>query len=150
MKAELLNLIESYRTSVCEAVRLLREAGVALPSDAKEWSLTGPQSGTLGSHARFTKHGVGCIVHIGDTTTDFDFGPGGETDGFDAWRLFRFSEDHGVAIPFQSHREINEHLLAAEAAGELSRLQGSTLFRLRTTPGPTSASGRRADARGLS
>lgn len=29
---------------------------------------------------------------MGDTSVDFDFGHDGRTDGFDAWRLWRFAK----------------------------------------------------------
>ncbi|QDU78371.1 hypothetical protein Pla110_00720 [Polystyrenella longa] len=36
---------------------------------------------------RFSFHGVGCRMQVGNQIYDFDFGPDGRIDGFDAFRL---------------------------------------------------------------
>jgi hypothetical protein len=130
MTPELQNLIVAYQRAVASAVKLLQDAGVALPASAQEWSTSGPRNGRLGLDARFQKHGFGCKVHVGDAVTDFDFGPNGEIDAFDAWRLFRFAGDHGWVLPYSTHRELDVLLLELEKDGKLRRLQGSALYRL--------------------
>ena len=40
-------------------------------------------------------HGVGCRFRFPGGEVDVDFGPGGEADRFDEWRLLRFAQGRG-------------------------------------------------------
>jgi hypothetical protein len=51
-----------------------------------------PREGILPSGARYRFHGVGCSIEDSTLSIDFDFGPDGRSDGFDAWRLQTFGE----------------------------------------------------------
>lgn len=51
-----------------------------------------PREGFLPSGARYTFHGVGCTIEDPAVNIDFDFGPEGRSDGFDAWRLCGFAQ----------------------------------------------------------
>src|SRR5689334_16822660 len=57
-----------------------------------------PKEGTVGAVA-FTFHGVGCRGTLGTIEVDFDFGPDGRTDGFDAWRLWDFARQSPAKYP---------------------------------------------------
>jgi hypothetical protein len=128
MNQELRDLINAYQAAVSRSVRALRESGVELPRSNLMWALAGPKSGTLESGGQFRKHGYGCTVHIDGIDTDFDFGPGGETDGFDGWRLYRFTGDHGITSPYTNYRELDVALETAAAKGEIVRLGDSSLY----------------------
>lgn len=130
MNPQLQQLIGTYQEAVSSAVSLLRESGVALPVSNREWAISGARSGQLGADAKFHKHGYGCTVRAGNLVTDFDFGPNGEVDGFDAWRLFGFAEDRGLVLPWATHRELEALLLESEKSGDVVRLPGSTLYRV--------------------
>lgn len=59
----------------------------------------------------YSIHGVGCRVVAKSVIIDFDFGPGGRIDGFDAWRLSLFaqnSEFHDLSDLGKLEREIKE------------------------------------------
>jgi hypothetical protein len=50
-----------------------------------------PRGGTLHGGARYHFHGIGCSIEDPTLNIDFDFGPKGRSDGFDAWRLLAFA-----------------------------------------------------------
>ncbi len=91
MEDQLLKLIDDYLFQSQRAVRLLR-------SELKRDDLLGsvkkkefPKNGLIGS-IEYSFHGVGCSVDFEDCFVDFDFGPSGRVDGFDAWRLYQFAK----------------------------------------------------------
>lgn len=138
MKPELRELIDAYQRAVRASVTVLENAGVYVPRKDGLWPLVGPRRGSLGADAWYQMHGVGCTVHVSGVATDFDLGPGGESDGFDGWRLFRFTADHGLPCPYKNYRELDSELEAAASAGEIVRIGDSSLFRLAPSCGPTS------------
>ena len=92
MDSRLSTLIERYQARVRLAVELMTTSGIERPASNRAWSdLDIPQSGVLQGGGRYYKHGYGCAVHLPDGPVDFDFGPHGEIDGFDAWRLIGFA-----------------------------------------------------------
>ena len=138
MKPELRDLIDAYLRAVRESVALLQDAGVFVAGPEGEWPLVGPRTGSLGADSSYQMHGIGCTVHVNGIATDFDLGRRGETDGFDAWRLFRFIADHGFGCSYRSHRVLDADLQIAASAGEIVRLRDSQLYRLAPSCGPTS------------
>ena len=61
--------------------------------------------------ASFRFHGAGCYVTFPDANVDFDFGPGGRHDGFDAWRLHEMAESCPDRYPeLQSVEDIERAL----------------------------------------
>lgn len=67
-------------------------------------------------------HGIGLRLRIGQRRIDFDFGHGGRTDGFDAWRLWLFAKDRPEQFPeFQDQESIKAALAEARKAGEIGR-----------------------------
>ena len=38
-------------------------------------------------------HGIGCLINLSTGSVDFDYGPNGEINGFDTWRLYNFARD---------------------------------------------------------
>jgi hypothetical protein len=60
------------------------------------WSGTIPKSGELCcGRSKYRFHGSGCYFENESCRIDIDFGPGGRYDGFDAYRLHRFSLENG-------------------------------------------------------
>lgn len=85
-------------------------------------------------------HGNGCMIEYPDYCVDFDFGPNGRTDGFDAWRL------HNYACEFPEKHAKYTNLTTAES--ELNQYiqediikkignSSSNLYFLRTQLNPT-------------
>lgn len=115
------DLIQRYQEAVDGIVSALRHA-------FKEWDLLGaqrrgeiPREGTLGE-LEYWFHGVGCRAIANGTEVDFDFGPDGRTDGFDAWRLWTFARQNAARYPKLQRREDVEAALAClEASGEIER-----------------------------
>lgn len=85
-------------------------------------------------------HGIGCCVTFGKVTVDFDFGPGGRFDGFDAWRLSLFAKSVRQYAAFADGDPLNEELQALRSAGNLINFPdqlGSHLFYLPASPPET-------------
>jgi len=124
-------LIEEYRAAQDVGVRtLLRDLGVPQPSSGGDWWLYCSKNGLYNSNQLggipIYAHGYGIELKIGSLTIDFDWGPSGEPDGFDGWRLYKFSLDNLAAIKC-SHSEVNAWLEDALANGELIKV-GSLYF----------------------
>jgi hypothetical protein len=115
LAARLMVLIRRNVSAACDAAdRLRRELAVTDLLTAVE-SGTVSRRGTLadGTHYRF--HGVGCAVDGPRVCVDFDFGPGGRTDGFDAWRLHLFAEQ------FPDERDFHDEALVAATLADMQR-----------------------------
>ena len=93
--------------------------------------LSRPRRGTLDGAIPFNKHGHGCFVEYPEGVVDFDFGPAGQTDGFDGWRLYFFAREHGLDHGYVSHREVDAGLAEAATARDLLRYPESHLYHLR-------------------
>ncbi|NTW16531.1 MAG: hypothetical protein HGA41_03610 [Syntrophaceae bacterium] len=52
-----------------------------------------PRTGGAEEHP-FSFHGIGCSMEIDGYVVNWDFGPGGRIDGFEAWKLWEFTHDH--------------------------------------------------------
>jgi hypothetical protein len=42
---------------------------------------------------KYQLHGIGCRINSSTGSVDFDYGPNGEINGFDTWRLYNFARD---------------------------------------------------------
>jgi hypothetical protein len=38
-------------------------------------------------------HGIGCRINLSTGSVDFNYGPNGEINGFDVWRLYNFARE---------------------------------------------------------
>lgn len=50
-----------------------------------------PQYGKLSDSIEYELHGIGCCIIYPDREVDFGFGPNHQINGFDLWRLTRYS-----------------------------------------------------------
>jgi hypothetical protein len=87
-----------------------------------------PRVGELSDGTTFRFHGVGCLLQRDGVTLDFDFGPGGRADGFDAWRLSVFAQGRAA------DRTLHDESTIAEALDELER--GGIIERAQLAPSP--------------
>jgi hypothetical protein len=120
MDPRLSKLILDYQGKVAEAVAVLENAGYPRPSSDSAWAGTdGPPHGELTPRYHFFKHGFGCAVHGPGWKLDFDFGEGGQIDGFDPSRLKGFAAGRLDAYGLHSEREIDDLFARARDAGEV-------------------------------
>ncbi|MBB3857942.1 hypothetical protein FHY29_003392 [Xanthomonas arboricola] len=120
MNSNLARLISDYQSAVREAIGLMRDSGIKLPTSNADWAANGiPQRGTLKGDIPYFKHGYGCSVKLPSGAVDFDFGEHGETNGFDAWRLASFSGPRLSEYGFVSEASLNDCFTAEVAAGSL-------------------------------
>lgn len=124
IRPELQRLIVEYQRRVSEACRLLRER---LPFDGNllkaRMHREVPQKGWLddSQSVSYSFHGIGCHVRFGSVDVDFDFGPGGRHDGFDAWRLAKFAETFEGFEQFHDTDKLGAELESLERGGMLVR-----------------------------
>jgi hypothetical protein len=73
------------------------------------------QRGEIFKGVSYQLHGNGCMIEYPEYCVDFDFGPNGRTDGFDAWRLYNyaceFPEKHAKYTNFATvESELNQYI----------------------------------------
>ena len=88
-----------------------------------------PERGVLSDGTEFFFHGIGLCVERSGVCVDFDFGPDGETDGFDAWRLWLFAQARVREHPQLQELDRIELVLGALVAARAVRGH-DTLFYL--------------------
>lgn len=124
MRPELRTLIHEYQRNVETACRLLQQR-LGLPKlDWFSWRQdripgTGWLDDAQSMHYRF--HGIGCCMEYGSLVLDFDLGPGGRRDGFDAWRLSLYAKSTSRDRSFCDEPTLHAELLQLLTAGELVR-----------------------------
>jgi hypothetical protein len=99
--------------------------GVRLPRSNREWVAICSESGLyhvrrvngLGVYA----HGYGVEITFPDVAIDFDWGDGGEPDGFDAWRLWNFVSENRLDVPCEGHLQMIAWLEEAHEGRKLTR-----------------------------
>lgn len=122
MRPELRTLILDYQARVTVACRLIRERlGVTIDHQFS-WRQPGiPMQGWLDDQKtiEYMFHGIGCAVYFGTTVVDFDFGPNGRFDGFDAWRLSLFARSVPQYQQFVDYDRLHQELTSLHQVGEL-------------------------------
>ncbi|MEM7475342.1 MAG: hypothetical protein AAF483_10150 [Planctomycetota bacterium] len=140
MESPIQPLIEAYQTHVAEACELFRTnlgvtgnilsawkrhlISIDLPADDRP-PLAG--RGVLDSDRSITYsfHGIGCRVMFGTLDVDFDFGPHGRHDGFDAWRLHRYAQSSKRFRNSFDQQMIQNELDAMELEHLIAHMDGS-------------------------
>ena len=139
MRPELRSLIHDYQAKVGDACHLLRQRLELAELDWFSWKPRHiPPKGWLddAKAISYRFHGIGCCVEFGSVIVDFDFGPGGRRDGFDAWRLSQFARSTPNRSQFDDDESLHRELIQLLNAGELVRdgeSLGSHLFYFPTT-----------------
>ena len=118
MKAERM-LIDEYQVAARKVALALR-AGFGRDDLLRAWRSGGiPKDGVING-IEFSFHGVGCRATVDGVEVDFDFGPDGRTDGFEAWRLWYFAQQNPQRYPQLQRREDVEAALERLAlSGEI-------------------------------
>jgi hypothetical protein len=81
-----------------------------------------PQTGRLPGGVEYELHGVGCRLYFPTFEVDFDFGPHGRSDGFDAWRLNQYTKQFPDQFPeLQDLRAVEDALEDLEGDGEIEK-----------------------------
>lgn len=142
MDARLRDLIDEYLAAIREALALFRTHRGMDAHSVMNWrSQEGlEQIGHVDPDGTipYFFHGIGCAVHLPDGAVDWDFGHGGRSDGFDAWRLARFARARSARFgAFTDAGTVEALLLEAEADGFVERFpdrEHDRLFYLRAPP----------------
>lgn len=143
MRPELRSLILDYQARVAQACRLIRERlGLTIDNPFQCVEPSVPRRGWLddAQTISYMFHGIGCRVMFGKVEVDFDFGPGGRFDGFDAWRLSLFAKTVRKYSAFADDGRLRPELNTLLAAGELIDFPdepGSQLLYLPDSPTET-------------
>jgi hypothetical protein len=113
---------EAQDIGVAAVVNTLR---LPIPKSGSDWSLyccaNGIQRVEELNGIPIYAHGFGIELKIGKLTIDFDWGPNGEDDGFDAWRLYNFTLDNDTGVEC-THGDVIRWIQDAYSNGELERI----------------------------
>jgi hypothetical protein len=125
MKPELETLIRCFRDAQDVGVATVRDTlQIPLPKSGPDWVHycwnNGIQKLKELNGVPIYAHGYGIELKIGELTIDFDWGPNGEADGFDAWRLYNFTLDNDTGVEC-THDDVIQWIEAAFKNGELQR-----------------------------
>jgi len=124
MDSALAKLIFDYLASVSNAVEALKDSGIPM-----DWATNGiPGTGTLSNGATYRKHGYGCEVSLPSGLVDFDFGPDGETSGFDGWHLYLYADERRTLCGKLAQEDLDKALNSALSQGLLVRPNGRGLY----------------------
>ena len=131
MKPELETLIKHFRAAQDVGVATIRDTlKLPFPTSGPDWvhycCAQGLQQINELNGIPIYAHGYGIELKINELTIDFDWGPNGEPDGFDAWRLYNFTLDNATGVQC-THKEVIEWIEASLKNGELERID-STYF----------------------
>lgn len=122
MDNNLKQLITEFQFRVRHSVALMYRSGMTMPYSSFAWLRADiPGSGVLDGGIKYFKHGAGCEVQLETGTVDFDFGEHGEIDGFDLWRLTKFTRGSLPCFGFDNAEQIEQSFNAAVACGDLER-----------------------------
>jgi hypothetical protein len=126
MNPELESLIKQFRTAQDVGVATIRDTlSIPLPKSGPDWvhycCANGLQKINELNGIPIYAHGYGIQLKIDDLTIDFDWGPNGEPDGFDAWRLYNFTLDNATGVRC-THKDVIRWIEAALENGELERI----------------------------
>ncbi len=113
-------LIRDYQQAVEQAVSRLQASFDVTDLLAARRSGKVPKEGRA-DEIEYSFHGLGCRAILDGIEVDFDFGPGGRTDGFDAWRLWLYTRqvpsNYGSA--FRAFEEVRAALEVLIGSGEV-------------------------------
>ncbi|WP_192564098.1 DUF6896 domain-containing protein [Pseudomonas gozinkensis] len=86
-------LIIDFLTKVDSGTRLLEEY-FGVRDIRRFWHTKAiKRCGKVTGGVKYELHGIGCFIHLPKETVNFDYGPNGEINGFDIWRLYNFACD---------------------------------------------------------
>lgn len=139
MNPELRILIHDFRAAQDRAIEYLhRELRIPLPQSGPDWVRNGHaavlEASKLpeNSAVKLDPHGYGIDVIHPDFRVDFDYGPNGQIDCFDVWRLAVYRHHFTNAEPpVGPYDDILEWVNDALGLGELLRVPNgyNVLFR---------------------
>lgn len=129
MNRELERVIGLFNGAQERAVEVLeREFGCPRPTTADDFILRCVpairKSGYISKGYKIRPHGIGIEVDIDGLKIDFDFGPNGEFNGFDSWRLFDFLKSNNIESPIASEEEMENLIEEAKGEGKIEKYSG--------------------------
>lgn len=133
MNTELRALIDNFRATQDQAVDYLHDLLlIPRPRSGPDWVRTGhlavreAAKRVEAPDIRLSPHGFGIDVIHPCFRIDFDYGPNGEVDCFDIWRLavHRYHMNQGKP-PVGPYEDIRQWVSDALGAGELQVVPGS-------------------------
>lgn len=68
-------------------------------------------NGNIKNGITYFKHGIGIDFKDNNWKISIDFGPKGEWDGFDSWRLFLFLTSNNIKSTIKNERKIQKFLI---------------------------------------
>ena len=135
MRTELRQIIERFRRDQELALNYLHaRLRIPVPMGELSWAAHGRRqieavaSTAERDGATLRKHGIGIEIIHPVFQIDFDYGPDGECDCFDSWRLQRHEHVlHGYPDPVSCHPDMRNWLAEAASDGHLRVLSETRL-----------------------
>ena len=129
MEPEFVKLVRAYIRKSQELLpKVLADMGIEHPASNSAWvHCDAPWQGTTKSGVRFDKHGYGILLRYDGGEIDVDFGPNGEINGFDAWRLSGFAKVNDLSEPYSDDKVCHEQILQGCSSGEIEK-RGNLYF----------------------
>ena len=130
MNPELADAIQLFRHDQELALAYLHgKLGIPVPATSHEWAATAHdrvaavKSAATGDGVTLYPHGVGIEVTHPEFHIDFDYGPAGQCDCFDRWRLSLHRHLRlNLPDPVDDPRPIADWLKGAVASGHLVKV----------------------------
>lgn len=134
MRVELHEAITDFRSDQELALEYLHgHLGIPVPVTNDEWAARGRTqiesvvSVAADDGVQLRKHGHGIEVIHPRFQIDFDYGPAGECDCFDPWRLYQH-RSNGRSHSVSSDRDMRDWLVESASAGEVLPVPGTYSF----------------------
>ncbi|WP_434590577.1 hypothetical protein J3Q09_18750 [Pseudomonas sp. R4-83] len=91
-KNETLEILINDFISMVETSTLIFETKFGTRDIRRLWRTKAiKRCGRVTRGVKYELHGIGCRINLSTGTVDFDYGPNGEINGFDTWRLYNFA-----------------------------------------------------------
>lgn len=125
MNSDLSQIIQKFNDAQEETCRILHDIwNMPRPITAEEWidfrmTFNGQKERKTSASYKIFPHGVGLAFKSPEFIIDFDFGENGESNGFDANRLFNFIESNNIISNYNSADEIKRDIDAGVHTGEI-------------------------------
>ena len=136
------DIIQEFIAAQRYVVRFLTEH-CDLPADTPSLDWTLFKRSLLNIHKKdpisqiFRPHGYGLEFKDSNVHVDFDFCPSGRPNGFDAWRLYWFSEQNLIDTPLNDEADFQKEIARLQKKGTVEKEEN--LYFLRGAQQPDGA-----------
>lgn len=108
---ETLEILINDFISMVESSTLILECKFGTRDIRRLWRTNAiKRCGKVARGVKYELHGIGCRINFSTGSVDFDYGPNGEINGFDTWRLYNFARER----PSKHKKYCDEEIIKKE------------------------------------